>query len=409
MLRSIASRSAVVSLVVALGLAGSASAADPIDLSGELAGAPYRIRVPAQWNGTLLLWAHGYTRAIPPEAAPFGKPFEDALLSMGYALAGSAFRNDGWAVEEGTHDSLRLARFFASTVAPPQYTIIWGASMGSGVVLASIEHHRNAYDGAVALCSMGAGGPRGWDDMLDFSLAYDVAFGWPSSWGEVGDVRDDIVFATDVLPIVLGQFASPTAFGRFEFVRLVSGRPFADFYSGANWLGTVMYFAIEGRAEVEVRAGGPVAENVGHAYSLSVPEKMYLSSLGVDADALLADMNSTTITARPNARHYVEKYVDPDGEPRGPMIMMHTTTDGLLLPEHQRAYLETAADAGFSDDVLGVYADAVGHCAFRPEQLITSVVAIDAWVRTGIRPELASFPATLGFVTDFDPGPWPQP
>ena len=32
----------------------------PLDLSGELFGAPYRIRVPAVWNGTLLIYAHGY-------------------------------------------------------------------------------------------------------------------------------------------------------------------------------------------------------------------------------------------------------------------------------------------------------------------------------------------------------------
>ena len=32
----------------------------PLDLSGELNGAPYRIRVPANWNGTLLVFAHGY-------------------------------------------------------------------------------------------------------------------------------------------------------------------------------------------------------------------------------------------------------------------------------------------------------------------------------------------------------------
>ena len=32
----------------------------PLDLSGELHGAPYRIRVPANWNGTLLVFTHGY-------------------------------------------------------------------------------------------------------------------------------------------------------------------------------------------------------------------------------------------------------------------------------------------------------------------------------------------------------------
>ena len=35
-------------------------AVGPLDLSGELHGAPYRIRVPENWNGTLLVFAHGY-------------------------------------------------------------------------------------------------------------------------------------------------------------------------------------------------------------------------------------------------------------------------------------------------------------------------------------------------------------
>src|SRR5882762_2456458 len=32
----------------------------PLDISGEIHGAPYRIMVPANWNGTLLVFAHGY-------------------------------------------------------------------------------------------------------------------------------------------------------------------------------------------------------------------------------------------------------------------------------------------------------------------------------------------------------------
>ena len=35
-------------------------AVGPLDVSGELHGAPYRIRVPENWNGTLLVFAHGY-------------------------------------------------------------------------------------------------------------------------------------------------------------------------------------------------------------------------------------------------------------------------------------------------------------------------------------------------------------
>jgi hypothetical protein len=84
----------------------------PLDVSGEIDGAPYRIAVPASWNGTLLVYAHGYRdRADHPgevdnraaDIAP-SPALATALLAQGYALSGSAYRNNGWAVEEGVRD-----------------------------------------------------------------------------------------------------------------------------------------------------------------------------------------------------------------------------------------------------------------------------------------------------------------
>ena len=40
--------------------ARTAIAGGPISLRGSLGGAPYTIRVPARWNGTLILYSHGY-------------------------------------------------------------------------------------------------------------------------------------------------------------------------------------------------------------------------------------------------------------------------------------------------------------------------------------------------------------
>ena len=92
----------------------------PLDLSGELNGAPYRIRVPAVWNGTLLVFAHGYRdKADHPgevdnrnaDVAP-SAVLEAPLLAAGYALAGSAYRDNGWAVEEGIEDTKDLTVLF---------------------------------------------------------------------------------------------------------------------------------------------------------------------------------------------------------------------------------------------------------------------------------------------------------
>ena len=43
----------------------------PLEMSGEIKGAPYIIRVPENWNGTLLVYAPGYSAegGAAPDAA----------------------------------------------------------------------------------------------------------------------------------------------------------------------------------------------------------------------------------------------------------------------------------------------------------------------------------------------------
>ena len=62
-------------------------------------GAEWTAAVPPEWNGVLLLWSHGYDPTLSP--AEYAPPsVADALLSQGYALAGSAYSSGGWALEE---------------------------------------------------------------------------------------------------------------------------------------------------------------------------------------------------------------------------------------------------------------------------------------------------------------------
>src|SRR5215218_2996043 len=84
----------------------------PLDLSGEIDGAPYRIVVPSNWNGTLLVFAHGYRdKADHPgeidnrnaDVAP-SAALEAPLLAQGFALAGTAFKDNGWAIGDAILD-----------------------------------------------------------------------------------------------------------------------------------------------------------------------------------------------------------------------------------------------------------------------------------------------------------------
>jgi hypothetical protein len=225
----------VVVLLLSIALINRAPAAKaaPLDLSGEINGAPYRIRVPEVWNGTLLIFAHGYRdKADHPgeidnrnaDVAP-SAALEAPLLAQGFALAGTAYKDNGWAIGDAILDVKNLAVFFRENVAQPQHTIIVAASLGTFVGYKSMEQFNGIYDGALCLCSAGAGATRLWDSGVPLYLAYDVIFGIPASWGTVGEVRNDIDFDTEVLAKLAPELSNIANFPKFEFIRLVAKNP----------------------------------------------------------------------------------------------------------------------------------------------------------------------------------------
>jgi len=287
--------------------------------------------------------------------------------------------------------------------------------MGSVITFKSIEKYPNIYDGAIAGCAVGAGAPMNWDGALAFSLAYDVAFGWFPSWGNVEDVRDDLDFETDVYPTLSGQVANPANLGLFEFIRLVCDLPEEQFYPNPlnplepNWLFTDMIYATEYRAELERRAKGPVTQNLDHVYSLTPADIAYLNILGVNAIDLLSEMNArTNIEARLPSRKYMERYSDYSGKLKRPVITIHNAADGLVHVANESVYWDTVFSAGKDDMLVQVYIDSVGHCAFEPAQILNVLEAMEYWITTG-NPPLPKYLFFLapGFDNTFMPPLWP--
>jgi hypothetical protein len=399
----------------------------PLDLSGELHGAPYRIRLPPVWNGTLLVFAHGYRdKADHPgevdnrnaDVAP-NAALEAPLLAQGFALAGSAYRDNGWEIQGGIQDMKDLTVLFRSLVGQPDQTILVAASLGSIIAFESMERFGGIYDGALCLCAGGAGSTRIWDAGLAIYLAYDVVFGVPPSWGTVGEVRNDIDFDTEVLAKLAPELSNIANFPKFEFIRLVGGNPGRGinpppppaFFPG--WALTDMFFLTEARAELQRRAGGPYVQNLNQSYAITAAERAYLNGIGLPSpviDGWLAQMNArTNIDAAPAPRNYVEHYATYNGKIKNPVLTMHTIIDPLVIVANESAYAETVANAGRSDDLFQTYTTGVGHCNFTGPQVLTAVGAIDLWVRTGVKPTAASFPGALGFNNAFVPPAFPQP
>ena len=111
----------------------------PADLQGELEGVPYRIRVPGNWNGTLLVYSYGYADADANTPAPPLAPLPtdvSALLAKGFALAGvhaaggvpmPPFSEAGWNFKERMQNTHALTAAFNGMVGRPRRTIIWAS------------------------------------------------------------------------------------------------------------------------------------------------------------------------------------------------------------------------------------------------------------------------------------------
>ncbi len=420
-------------LVVSALSATAATQVGPIDTTGEINGAPYRIVVPAVWNGTLLVYGHGYRdKADHPgevdnrtaDIAPGGnaaqqQAFANLLLAQGFALAGSAYKDNGWAVEEGVQDLKNVVTHFRGTVGQPDRTILWAFSMGTVIAFKSMERFGGIYDGALCGCAVGAGATSSWDGAGDLALAYDTVFGMPATWGTFGDVRDDLDFESEVQLKLVTEVSNPVNFPKFEFVRLVTGTPGRGimppppnaFYPG--WVFTDMFFSMEARSELERRAGGPIVQNLDRNYNLTAAERGYLMALGVPStvmDLWLMQMNGNRIVSPPPfSRNYVEHNANYNGKIKNPVLTMHTLIDPLVTVTQENRYARIVGDAGRSRWLYQSYTAGNGHCAFDGPQIITAVNSINSWVTTGTKPTQASFPAALGFLQNYTPPAMNQP
>src|SRR5262245_34692803 len=135
--------------------------AQPAVVDGQFGpGALYRLVRPTPWNGTLVLYAHGYVSPDQPVALPTeADDVIAALTFQGFAVAYSSYSENGWAIKDGAQRTRQLLGIFTSQFGKPARVYLGGASMGSLIVINLMEEFPKEFAGAVAACPA-AGGTR---------------------------------------------------------------------------------------------------------------------------------------------------------------------------------------------------------------------------------------------------------
>lgn len=353
-------------------------------------GARWTASVPANWNGTLLLWSHGYSPTLqPPEDAP--KSVRDALLARGYALAGSSYVDAGWALESAVPEQFATIEAFAKAHGRPKRVIAWGMSMGGLVTTALAETAPRRIDGALAMCPS-IGGAVGMMNMaLDGAYAFKTLLA-PQSAIRLTGVDDDRANGARVGAVVAEAQASSQGRARLALAGVLAGlpgwttpgapAPTADDAAGqeAEMAKTFAMGVFLPRVDQERRGGGGFSWNSGVDYRAQLARsgrEAFVASLyqaaGLDLGRDLATLAAgPRVTARPGAVAYLMAHYTPTARPLVPILSVQNVGDGLTSPSLQRGYVETAARRA-PGAAEALWVAGAGHCTFAPATILGAI------------------------------------
>ncbi|WP_436695224.1 hypothetical protein [Geodermatophilus sp. CPCC 205506] len=416
---------AVAGAVVLIGGGSSVAVADPATVEpavppgeyrGDLAsGADWLAHVPARWNGTVVVFAHGFG-AMTAQDAP-DEPTRAELLEQGYALVGSSYSGPSlWALATAVDDQFAaLAAFEELLGVEPERTIAFGRSMGGLVSALQAQDPRGELDGVLTTCGLVAGALNLNNYQLDgvYTLAHLLAPGQPIPLVRYESPEQAAQAAADLIAAVTA--AQDTAEGRARIALASAFLNMATWYvddpegdPGEGPAAPDDYAAqqveqfealvdrgleryVTGRQQIELVAGGNSAYNAGVDYRELLDSSVHAEQVralyreaGLDLDADLATLTrDADIEADPDAVAELTRTSMVTGDLEVPQLAIHTTADELVPVEHEDWYAEQVDRAGDDRLLRQAYVEGAGHCRFQPAEQVAALQALERRIEAG--------------------------
>lgn len=356
----------------------------PQAVKGEVGGSVYGLYLPANWNGELVIYAHGFRPtawpillpdATDPTVDPRFAALRDELMEQGFALAWSSFAENGFAIQDGVIRTRQLLGLFTSRFGRPERTYLWGFSLGGAVVMQLAEQNPQLFDGVLTECGVIMG--LTWQFAQHFNTRVLFDYYFPGLIpGSAVHFPAGVNFSTEVQPLIVAAIlADPAAATQLaavdqlelqynSFSELVQTLVTSFTLTTASWWTGDIYMRVNGK---------PFFDNVEVQYT------------GSANDAAL-NLGVVRYAAHPSALNEISRWYTPTGRLHMPVLNLQVQRDPQVRVMTASRFATLVENAGSSELLLQRTVDRYGHCATTLSEEIAAINDLAAWVRSGVRP-----------------------
>ena len=402
---------AVLAALAVTGVLATPAPAEPTTrrLSGTVHGVAFVAEVPANWNGTLMLWSHWYDQPgspeVPPESDPDHPEVKAWLLAHGNAVAGTQYPMIPFAAKEIIDDQVALLDWFRANVGRPRRTVAWGKSLGGQVTAVLAERRPDLISAALPMCGKLAGEVAADNAQLDVAFVLKTLL-WADRGPQLTHIADPAANQEVANGLLRSTLDSAAGRARLALANAVGDIP--------GWVDSLnprpsdpdeqvihqylnLRYQIGGslfgypKAQAESLLGGNPSWNVGVDYARQLANSSQRDEVlelyrraGLDLDADLATLAAVPRIA-PDLRATARLAADTTllGLVSVPTLVLHSTGDGTDIVAAAGWYADAARRLHRDGDLRVSYVDRANHCFFTAAEELAALGALFTRLDTG--------------------------
>lgn len=367
--------------------------------TGVLNGAAYRVEVPQNWNGKLVMYAHGYA-GTGNNLGVSNPSIRRYLIDNGYAWAASSYSKNYYDVRAGVEDTNALALEFtriatanSRPLAAPTKIFITGHSMGGHITAAAIEDeafatavHKVRYHGAVPMCGV-VGDTELFDTFGALQVTAQALAGVPqyptTGWADIASLVTGALFS--VFPGSPGVAITPTAGAGAKYALVLKNltggeRPMFSLglAYGASFPSAYSTFGGDGTIS------GILNKNLLDTNRFSyVIDNDPTASAALNASVLKYTAAPDANRLRSDGLRWIPK---AHGEFKIPVVSIHTLGDLFVPFSMEQVYQRRVEAKGNSAYLVQRAIRGISHCDFTVAEQVSAFDDMITWEGGGAKP-----------------------